>query len=262
MCNRFHSFASRTWQNLRAVQHPALLLAGAALAVAEGSLPQGDALEDAGRSREALEVFLALNRENPANAEILRRIARQLDRLSLAAGSPAEKKRLLDEALDAAQQAVQADPDNSQARLCLAIVCGRIAQQAPPRRQIELSKRIKEEAEAAVRLDPRNDIAWHVLGRWNSEMASVNPFLRGLAQVVYGKFPDASAARAEECFQKALATGPSRVMHHAEYGFLLAAQGRKNDARKQLKAALSLSAKNPEDEETQERARRALSTLR
>jgi tetratricopeptide (TPR) repeat protein len=262
MCNRFRYFASFAWENLRAVLRLAPLLAGAGLALAEGALSRGDALEAAGRHREALEVFLILNRESPVDAEILRRIARQYDRLSLAADSPAEKKTHLTDALEAAQRAVKADPENSQARLCLAIVYGRLAQQAPPRRQIELSKLIKEEAEAAVQLDPRNDIAWHVLGRWNFEMASVNPVLRGLAQVVYGKFPDASAARAEECFLKAIAAGPPRVMHHAEYGLFLVAQGRKNDARKQLKIALSLSAKNPEDEETQERARRALATLR
>jgi predicted Zn-dependent protease len=178
--------------------------------------------------------------------------------------SPAdeERKALQKKALAEAQKAVAADPQSSAARLALAVAYGRVAKDEAPKRQIELSKLIKEEAEEAVRLDPRNDVAWHVLARWNFEMASVNPFLRGLAQVIYGKFPDASTARAEECFRKAIAAGPPRVMHHVEYGLMLVELNRKNDARKQLEIGLSLPAKDQEDEETQQRASQALDRLR
>ena len=224
-------------------------------------MSRGAALESKRQHREALEVYLEADRATPGSAELLRRIATQYDRISTSAPK-AEKAALLQKALAAAERAIQADPANSQAHLCLAVICGRLAQLESAKRQIELSKRIKEEAEAAVCLDPQNDIAWHVLARWNFGMASVNPVLRGLAQAIYGKFPEASSARAEECFQKAIAAGPSRVMHHVEYGLMLEQLGRKNDARKQLETGLSLPAKDLEDEETQQRARQALDRLR
>lgn len=176
--------------------------------------------------------------------------------------SAAEKRKKLQAAVEAARQAVEANPQSSQAHLALAVAYGHLAQQEQPRRQIELSKLIKEEAEEAVRLEPGNDVAWHVLARWNFEMASVNPVLRSLAQMIYGKFPDASASRAEECFRKAIDAGPPRVMHHVEYGLMLAALDRKNDARKQLETGLSIPAKDKEDEDTQQRARQALDRLR
>jgi tetratricopeptide (TPR) repeat protein len=237
------------------------LAAGPILVQADDALRRGDALEAGRRHREALETYLEADRRTPGSSLLLRRIATQYDRLSV--GAPkAEKAAFLQKALDAAERSVKADPADSQARLCLAVVCGRLAQRESPKRQIELSKRIKEEAEEAVRLDPRNDIAWHVLARWNYEMASVNSVLRGFAQVIYGKFPEASSVRAEECFQKAIAAGPPRVMHHVEYGLMLEALGRKIDARKQLETGLSLPAKDQEDEETQQRARQALDRLR
>ena len=101
------------------------------------------------------------------------------------------------------------------------------------------------------------DVAFVGLGVMGFPMAG-HLAAKGHRTTVYNR----TAARAEECFLNAIAAGPPRMMHHAEYGLFLVAQGRKNDARKQLKTALSLSAKNPEDEETQERARRALATLR
>lgn len=181
---------------------------------------------------------------------------------ALPATSQEDKKAKELAAVATAKAAVITNPQSSQAHLALALAYGHLARHETPRRQIELSKLIKEEAEEAVLLDPKNDIAWHVLARWNFEMASVNPFLRGLAQVIYGRFPDASTARAEECFRKAIAAGPPRVMHHIEYGLMLVALGRKNDARKQLETGLSLPAKDKEDEETQQRARQALDRLR
>jgi tetratricopeptide (TPR) repeat protein len=183
------------------------------------------------------------------------------DALSRAAAGR-EKKDLAEKAFEAARQAVAANPADSEARLVLAVAAGRLAQREAPRRQMELSRLIKAEAEEAVRLDPRNDMAWHVLARWNYEMSSVNALARGLAQAIYGKFPEASATRAEECFQKAIAAGLPRVMHHVEYGLMLEKLNRKNDARKQLEIGLSLPPKDQEDEETQQRARQALDRLR
>lgn len=179
-----------------------------------------------------------------------------------AAPMPEDKKAKELAAVAAAKAAVITSPQSSQSHLALAIAYGQLARQEAPRRQIELSKLIKEEAEEAVHLDPKNGVAWYVLARWNSEMASVNPFLRGLAQMIYGRFPDASTARAEECFRKAIAAGPPRVTHHIEYGLMLVTLDRKNDARKQLETGLSIPAKDKEDEETQQRARQALDRLR
>ena len=102
---------------------------------------------------------------------------------------PPKGRNWAESALDAAKRAVAADPNNAQAHLSLAIVYGRIALNEPPRRKIEMSRLIKQEAETAARLDPKNDYAWHVLGRWNYEIANFNPLLKALAQAIYGKIP-------------------------------------------------------------------------
>lgn len=94
----------------------------------------------------------------------------------LDAKSASEKRQLGEKALDAAQRAVTANPNNTQTHLSLAIVYGRIALDEPARRKVEMSRLIRQEAETAAHLDPKNDYAWHVLGRWNYELANFNPF--------------------------------------------------------------------------------------
>jgi tetratricopeptide (TPR) repeat protein len=197
----------------------------------------------------------------PNDAEVLRRIAKQYAQMISDTPDRKEKIRLGRTSLEYAQRAVTADPNNSDARLSLAICYGRVAFFEPPKTRIEYSKKIEAEAREATRLNPRNDYAWHVLGRWNHELASFNFALKALVEAIYGRFPDASFEQAAEYFEKAIAVGPPRVVHHVELGRTYAALGRKEDARAQLQKGLSLPSREKDDDETKARARKALAEL-
>ncbi|MBN8711460.1 MAG: hypothetical protein BGO12_10435 [Verrucomicrobia bacterium 61-8] len=220
-----------------------------------------DALDAKNRNAEALVVIQQADQLSPGNAEILYRLAKQKAQLMLDAKSSAERKQLGAEALDAAQRAVAADPKSAEAHLSLAIVYGRIAQDESARRKVELSRLIRDEAEIAAKLDPKEDYAWHVLGRWNYEMANFNAVLKALAQAIYGKFPDASNEKAVEYLEKAVALRPDRVVHQIELGRAYLAIGEKDKARAALEKGLSLPSLAKDDNETKERGRKALSQL-
>lgn len=220
-----------------------------------------DALDAKNRNAEALVVIQQADQLSPGNAEILYRLAKQKAQLMLDAKSSAERKQLGTEALDAAQRAVAADPKSAEAHLSLAIVYGRLAQDESARRKVELSRLIRDEAEIAAKLDPREDYAWHVLGRWNYEMANFNAVLKALAQAIYGKFPDASNEKAVEYLEKAVALRPDRVVHQIELGRAYLAIGEKDKARAALEKGLSLPSVAKDDNETKERGRKALSQL-
>jgi Flp pilus assembly protein TadD len=124
-----------------------------------------------------------------------------------------------------------------------------------------MSKLIREEAQTALRLDPKNDYAWHVLGRWNYELANFNPLLKALAQAIYGKVPDASNEQAVECFRKAIALEPRRVSHHLELARAYLALGEKQKARDEFNKGISLPSADKDDEENKSRARKVLKQL-
>jgi len=243
----------------------ALLMAALPTMMWSQSVPdlirQSDAFDAKNRNAEALAVIQQADQLAPGNAEILYRLAKQKSQLSQEAKSAAERKKLGAEALEAAQSAATAAPKNAQTHLTLAIVYGRLAQDEPARRKIELSRLIRDEAETAARLDPREDYAWHVLGRWNYEMANFNAVLKALAQAIYGKFPDASNEKAVEYLEKAVALRPDRVVHQIELGRAYLAIGEKDKARSALEKGLSLPSAAKDDNETKERGRKALSQL-
>ncbi len=238
-----------------------LLAAGARAEFPAALVRQGDALDEKNRNIEALGVYLQADAAQPNDAEILRRIAKQYSQQMTGESATPQNRELGRKALDYAKRAKAADANNGAARLALAIVYGKVAFLEPARTKIAYSRLIQQEAEAAIALDPSQDYAWHVLGRWNYELANFNAALRFLAQAVYGKFPDASNERAAECFRKAIAIQPARVVHHVELGRTYAALGRKEEARAELKKGLSLPSREKDDEESKARGRKALAAL-
>jgi tetratricopeptide (TPR) repeat protein len=222
----------------------------------------GDALDEQNRNSEALAIYLKADAAQPNDAEILWRISMQYDQLMLDTRNSSEKAQLGGKALDAAKGAAAADPNNAQAHLALAIVYGRLALEQSARRKIELSKLVRQEAEAATRLDPGNDIAWYVLGRWNYEIASFNPVLKALAQTIYGKLPDASMEKAVDCFQRGIALQPRRAVYHLELGRASLALGETQKARQELNTGLALPSIDKDDDDNKQRARVTLSQLK
>ncbi len=227
----------------------------------DGYIQRSEQLNDQHETRQAMDLLIAADGLWPNDADILHRLAKQHVLLMKEEQSRSKQKAIGRQALEAAERAVKLAPENAQARLSLAIVLGQLALLESPRRQIEMSRRIREEAEAATRLDPGEDFAWHVLARWNYELANLNPLLKSFAEVIYGKFPDASNENAAKYFRMAIASGPPRVIHHIEYGRTLVALGKKDEARQHLELGLSLPSKTKDDEETKTRGQQVLKSL-
>jgi tetratricopeptide (TPR) repeat protein len=222
---------------------------------------RGDALDRQLRTREALAAYLEAETAGGADSELLRKIAKQYAEAMTDEATQAEKRRLGEQALAYAKRSVEADARSAKAHLSLAICYGRLAPLLDNRTKIEYSRRVKDHADRALKLDPSDDYAWHVLGAWNYELANLNAVLRGLAGLIYGSLPRASNDRAAECFQKAIELAPQRVSHHIELGRTYAAMGRDELARAALRRGLALPSREKDDAETKQRGRAALGRI-
>ena len=212
-------------------------------------------------TRAALEFFLKADAVRPNDPVILQKISRQYSDSTLDTDDVAEKSRLCSEALNYARRAVQLEPHNAVNVLSLAICYGKLGLYSDTRTKIEYSRHVKEYAEQALALDPHYDYAYHVLGRWHYEVASLGFGTRVIVKLVYGGLPPASTAEAVRLLRRATELSPRLPAHRVEFGFALLADGQRDAARQTFGQALRMPAVEKYDTEAFRRAREALGKL-
>ena len=242
-----------------------LFLCPPGLLAADGDVAElikrGDLLDRQLKTSEALAQFMAADRLQPNDAEILYRIAKQHGLSMTDYSGKDEKLAAGRKALEFSKRAVAADPKNAKAHLSLAISYGRIASFLDNKTKISYSKLVKEEVDKALALDATDELSYHVLGVWHYELANLNGLLRAIAQVVYGKLPAASNQEAVKNLKKACELAPGKVGNQIELGRAYAAMKQVDLARASLNKGLNLPSREKDDEETKQRGRAALKGL-
>ena len=184
----------------------------------ESSLEQADKLESQGETESAIHVLKEADAVSPDNPQIDKRLSRLYARRIQEISDQTEKKTDATLAVELGKKAVAQLPNDAQAHIGLAAAYGQLCWFVDDKTRVEYSKAIHSEVNKGLAIDPDSDYGHLILARWNFEMATLNPVLKGIAELVYGQFPPASTQAAITHFKKAIELNPSRVIHHAEIG--------------------------------------------
>jgi tetratricopeptide (TPR) repeat protein len=224
-------------------------------------MKKGDVFDVKNQPKQALAHYLPAEKQDPKNVRLLVRIARQYRHMIPTASSTTEKLRLGGAALDYAKRAAALAPNDAEANLSIAISYGKMLPFEDKRNQVEGSRQIKASVDKAIGLDPRNDLAWHVLGRWHQVVADIGGVKKAIGSMIYGKLPPAKHEDAVACFEKAISLNPSRPMNYIELGRTYAKMGRPADARRFIEKGLRMPDVEMDDYEVKRKGRETLSTL-
>jgi tetratricopeptide (TPR) repeat protein len=228
---------------------------------ADELIKKGDDFDLKLQASEALDLYLAAEKLEPRSASLLLRIARQYRHLMVDAKTREEKIKLGGIGLDYALRASALAPNDSEAQLSPAISYGKMLPLQSTKEQTQSARRIKEAVDKAIKLDPHNDLAWDVLGRWNKVLADVNGLQRALGSLLYGELPAGSNAEAVSCFEKAIEINPNRLMHYIELGQTYAQMGKPAEARRLIAKGLAMPDVEKDDPEIKRRGRETLAKL-
>ena len=223
---------------------------------------KGDEASARFQSVDSLKYFLEAEKLDPKSASLMVRIAKQYRHVMSDAVKKEEKVKLGHTAVNYAQRAVALAPSDPETHLALAISYGKLTPYLSNKDQFANSPRLKAAVDRALALDPNNDLAWQVLGRWYLAVADVSGIKRALAKVAYGSMPAATYDDAVRAFDKAIALNPNRLMHHIEIGRTYVQMGRTADAKRSVLKGLSLPNTEKDDPATKERGREILGKLR
>jgi len=195
-----------------------VLLTLASLGWAQGDyLAQGDQARDKFDNAGALKFYQLAYQADTSRCEAIWKVSRTHVDIGEVASDDVQRKNYY-EGEKYARKAILHCPQDANAHLALAIAVGRVALMEGGKKKVSLSKEVKAEAEKTLELDPQNDIAMHVLARWNREVANLSGILKMFAKILYGGLPPASNDKAIELFKKAIELKPNYINHHLELG--------------------------------------------
>ena len=223
-------------------------------------MTQGDLLSQKHDTRAALQIYLQAEKLSPSNAEIQIKLAAAYCDLMHLAKSKTEQKSLAAQALACGLRAGADDPQSAQAHVCISVCYAKNFPYCDNQTKVNYSRRIKAEAEKAVALDPKFDLSYHMLGRWNCEVANMNLLLMGLVKIVYGVLPKASNEMAIQNFKKAIELAPNRVIHHLQLARVYEITGQKRPMLEELKACATFAPYDLDDTDAQQIAAQVLAT--
>jgi tetratricopeptide (TPR) repeat protein len=224
-------------------------------------IAQGDALDARGKTASALKAYLQAAEMQPKDATLWVKVAKQQGESMCDVSSESAKLKLAEAALASAQKALDLSAKLADAHLAVAVCYGRLLSLVPARTKVEYSRLVKSYAESALKLNPRSDLAWHMLGRWHQACADVGGLTRGVVNLVYGGLPEASFEKAAECFTKAEKLAPQRLCHAIELGLTYVKMEEKQKAQAALQRGLALADRERDDAETRKRGMDALKDL-
>jgi tetratricopeptide (TPR) repeat protein len=194
------------------------------------------------------------------SADILWRLAR----VNVCIADIADQDRRLElyrRAESFADRCIRADSTRSEGHTWRAAALGNIAMFEGSKTKVKLCHAIKAELEESIRLNPRDDIAYSVLGSFYMALGNVNWVERRLAALFLGSLPEGGYDDAESALKKAVALSPRVIRHHAELGDLYELEDRPQEALTEFQLVLTLPVLLASDRKAQDAAARSVQKL-
>jgi len=138
----------------------------------------------------------------PANMYALNKCSELCSRIGERQADKKVRNDYYEAAKTYASTALRLDSNNAQANCVMAIALGKSSLSKSGKEKIINAKEIKKYVDRSIKNDPQNFIAWHVLGKWNYELGSLNIIERSAAKLFYGNIPDGSIQGAIIAFEK------------------------------------------------------------
>ena len=121
------------------------------------------------------------------------------------------RKELFDSALQWAKKAAKEDPSDHFNYEVLSMSYAAYLSVRGLRVKAVYADSVRINAENCIRLNPKNNRAYHILGRWHYEVAKLSKLVKFMSRLAFGTVPTGSYQKSVEYFQKAVNTHDSIV---------------------------------------------------
>ena len=228
---------------------------------ADELVTQAQQLEKEMKENQALAKYRDAIKIQPDNVAALTGASELCSREGYRQKDEKEKTRNYDDARTFADQAIKLAPENADANYVMAVAMGRKAMISGAKDKVAASKEVKRYAELAIKFNPNYAKAYHVLGKWNYEVANLNTFEKAAAKMLFGGLPDGSLTAAISNYEKCRKLDPSIVLNYMELARAYKENDEEGKAIDVLKKAVTLRSVYQDDANIKSECKKMLEGL-
>lgn len=210
-------------------------------------LREADHLEDLMRENDAYKKYVEVLKIYPDHLPALCKASELCSMIGNRQPEKSSQLTYFREARRYAETALRITPAHPDANFVMSMAMGRMALVLSGREKIAAVNDIKKYAELAIRYDPKNFKAYHVLGKWHFEVSSLNSFERVAVKVLFGGMPPSSFSESVKCYEKSRLLKPDFILNYLEIAKAYHKNNQDDKAMEVLKKLQVLPAKMADD---------------
>lgn len=220
-------------------------------------LREAERLEVLPDEKAAFNKFKLVLKSDPNNLQALCKASELCSRIGNRQTDVKARDNYYAAAVSYAKQALKVNPHSDEANVVMGIAIGRTSLTKTGKEKIAAAKDIKHYAETALKSNPKNFKAWHIIGKWNYEVSNLNFMERAATKVFYGGLPNASLKNSIVAYEKARSLNGTFLLNYLE----LAKAYKRNDEIEKGIALLRAMGPLPIQTEDDPRIKKEASTL-
>ncbi len=219
------------------MKHFFLLLFITTMGLSTAALASSDLVDKAKASikskdeQKAFEYYKQAIKKSPKDHEALSGASLMCSRIGNRTANKKLRSSYFRAANTYADAALKVAPTSAEANYVKSVALGRVALISGSKEKVAASRNIKKYAEKAIKYKPKHAGAWHVLGRWNYGVATLNFAEKAAANSLFGGLPDGDISTAISCYKKSMTYDPSYIRNYLELGKAYIEDGKTSEAK-------------------------------
>ena len=224
-------------------------------------IQDGAKLEKEQKELQALKKYTEAQKLKPTDLHVLYKCSELYSRIGVRETNTNSQEQYYKSSLAYAQMAYKYYPQSDDANVAMSMALGRLALTRSGKEKVSTVKEIKTYADNAVRINPKNFKAWHIIGKWNYEVSNLGFFEKTAIKLIYGGLPNSSFSESVKAYEKVKELNPYFGSNYLELAKAYQKLDDNINAQKNLKYVIAMPNYTEEDPIVKTKATKLLSEI-
>lgn len=208
---------------------------------------EAEKLEKEQKEIQALKKYTEAQKVKPTDLYVLYKCSELYSRIGVRETNTSYRDQYYKSSLAFAQMAYKYYPLSDDANVAMSMALGRLALTRSGKEKVSTVKEIKTFADNAIRINPKNFKAWHIIGKWHYEVSNLGFLEKAAIKLIYGGLPNSSFSESVKAYEKVKELNPYFGSNYFELAKAYLKLNDNVNAEKNLKYVIAMPNYTEED---------------